>query len=196
MQVITCRRTFPVKRHDSVFTAMHHDPTQRRSPASSTDGPGHKLRIQDLSQNSSESGCWSVRSNESMESPIAFGDRQTFPDKSLIQHPSLNPSESGCLSLRSNQSMESPLAFGDHRTFPDKSLIQHPSPNPFESGCCSLRSNKSMESPLAFRNHRTFPDGSMLEDQSAAIGGDQTTKELEKTEDHLLNSEKTFRKDS
>uniref|UniRef100_A0A3B3E037 B30.2/SPRY domain-containing protein n=1 Tax=Oryzias melastigma TaxID=30732 RepID=A0A3B3E037_ORYME len=58
---------------------MHHDPTQRRSPASSTDGPGHKLsmfvnlfgfRIQDLSQNSSESGCWSVRSNESMESPI------------------------------------------------------------------------------------------------------------------------------
>uniref|UniRef100_A0A8C7YHV4 NLR family CARD domain-containing protein 3-like n=1 Tax=Oryzias sinensis TaxID=183150 RepID=A0A8C7YHV4_9TELE len=70
-----------------------------------------------------------------------------------------------------------PLAFGGQKTSPDESLIQHPGPKSSESGCWSLRSNQSMKTPLTFGNHRTFPDRSLVEDEGAAAGGDQTTKE-------------------
>ncbi|XP_077086517.1 protein NLRC3-like isoform X9 [Siphateles boraxobius] len=102
-----------------------------------------------------ESSCVSMKSNQSMDPPLAFKCGDKRPYISSVQQKSSNP-ESSCVSMKSNQSMDPPLAFkcGDKR--PYISSVQQKCSNP-ESSCVSMKSNCSMDKPLAFKNGDKWP---------------------------------------
>ncbi|XP_056107534.1 NACHT, LRR and PYD domains-containing protein 3-like [Rhinichthys klamathensis goyatoka] len=74
-----------------------------------------------------ESSCVSMKSNQSMDPPLAFKSGDKRPYTSSVQQKSSNP-ESSCVSMKSNQSMDPPLAFkcGDKRPYTRSNLPSRP----------------------------------------------------------------------
>ncbi|KAM6900484.1 NACHT, LRR and PYD domains-containing protein 12-like [Xenentodon cancila] len=103
---------------------------------------------------SPESGCLSMKSDQSKEPPLLFSN-EPGPSHTNGQYHSGRPEspESGCLSMKSDQSKEPPLLFSNEPG-PSHTNGQYHSGRPEspESGCLSMKSDQSKEPPLLFSN--------------------------------------------
>ncbi|XP_073674154.1 NACHT, LRR and PYD domains-containing protein 3-like [Garra rufa] len=92
---------------------------------------------------SAEPSYVSMKSNQSMDSPLRFNDGNK---SSSVYHKRTESAEPNYASMNSNQSMDPPLRFNDGNT----SSVQHTRTGLPESSCVSMNSNQSMDPPLRF----------------------------------------------
>ncbi|XP_054872084.1 protein NLRC3-like [Amphiprion ocellaris] len=100
------------------------------------------------------SSCVSMKSDQSMEPPLAFKIR---PSEAQFEQQIRDCPASSCVSMKSDQSMEPPLAFKGQ---PSEIQIQEQKPASSVPSCVSMKSNQSMLEPVKFKDgHQTTDEG-------------------------------------
>ncbi|XP_056335756.1 NLR family CARD domain-containing protein 3-like isoform X2 [Danio aesculapii] len=102
--------------------------------------PGYRQR-----SNPSESSCVSVKSDRSMDNPIAFSGGHTSTYLSGIHRWTSNSPESSCVSVKSDRSMDNPIAFSGGHTSTYLSGIHRWTSNSPESSCGAMVNGQSMD---------------------------------------------------
>ncbi|XP_073350160.1 uncharacterized protein [Pagrus major] len=118
----------------SNFTLSRRYDSQTKSPA------------QHDRADSPTSSCLSMKSDQSMEPPLAFNKHSS--EANPAQQDRADSPTSSCLSMKSDQSMAPPLAFPKH--FSKADPAQQEKADSSMTSCLSMRSDQSMEPPLAF----------------------------------------------
>ncbi|XP_068996951.1 NLR family CARD domain-containing protein 3-like isoform X2 [Embiotoca jacksoni] len=101
-------------------------------------------RIEQERTDSPGASCVSLKSNRSMDYPVAFKQQDSF---SKTEQERTDSPGASCVSLKSNRSMDYPVAF--------KQIEQERTDSPGAS-CVSLKSNRSMDYPVAFKQQDSF----------------------------------------
>ncbi|XP_030643618.1 uncharacterized protein LOC115823731 [Chanos chanos] len=104
------------------------------------------------------SPCLSLRSNQSMDRPITF--RSEMSPLTRIKHGRVMSPAPSCVSMKSDQSMDRPIAFSEGDE-----------PQKIPSPCLSLRSNQSMDRPITFRSEMSPFTGHQLEQSVSPSSG-------------------------
>ncbi|XP_067220805.1 NACHT, LRR and PYD domains-containing protein 3-like isoform X2 [Chanodichthys erythropterus] len=108
---------------------------------------------------SPEPSCVSMKSDQSMDPPLHFNNRNTSSGSrySSLHHKRTESPEPSCVSMKSKQSMDPPLHFNSRNTSSGcrySSVHQKRTESP-EPSCVSMKSNQSMDPPLHFNNRNT-----------------------------------------
>ncbi|XP_067220804.1 NACHT, LRR and PYD domains-containing protein 3-like isoform X1 [Chanodichthys erythropterus] len=109
---------------------------------------------------SPEPSCVSMKSNQSMDPPLHFNNRNTSSGSrySSLHHKRTESPEPSCVSMKSDQSMDPPLHFNSRNTSSGcrySSVHQKRTESP-EPIYVSMKSDQSMDPPLRFNDENTL----------------------------------------
>ncbi|KAB5566009.1 hypothetical protein PHYPO_G00248120 [Pangasianodon hypophthalmus] len=146
---------------------------------------------------SPEPSCVSMKSDWSMEEPIAFRDRDSSTDVRMMEGKRSDSPEPSCVSMKSDASMELLINFRDRDSSTDVRMMEGKRSDSPEPSCVSMKSDASMDHPLHFRNRDSSTDV-RLQKKKLNISRNQLEsifKELEHKVITLIKNElKRFRK--
>ncbi|XP_060798428.1 NLR family CARD domain-containing protein 3-like isoform X2 [Neoarius graeffei] len=96
--------------------------------------------------------CVSMKSDNSMDIPIAFKDGESTAGYSETQMKRSDSPGPSCVSMKSDNSMDIPIAFKDGESTAGYSETQMKRSNSPGPSCVSMKSDNSMDIPIAFKD--------------------------------------------
>ncbi|XP_053540669.1 uncharacterized protein LOC100526730 isoform X43 [Ictalurus punctatus] len=109
-------------------------------------------KLQRKRSHSPEPSCVSMKSDESMDPPWNFRNRDSSSVHSKLQRKRSDPRQPSCVSMKSDASMGPPLYFRNKESTSVHSKLQRTRSDSPEPSCVSMKSDASMAPPLNFRN--------------------------------------------